>query len=612
MGNNKTRSLIIHGHFYQPPRENPWTNLVELQPSAAPAHDWNERINQECYVRNGCAPVMDAGMVTALLNNYEYISFNFGPTLLSWLSEHAPETLAAIIEGDRLSALRCNGHGNAIAQVFNHMIMPLASARDKKTQVLWGIADFKFRFGREPEGMHLAECAVDTATLETLAEAGIKFTLLAPRQAKSWRKIGSNDWSTSGGIDPSRAYLCKLPSGKSITIFFYDGPISRAVAFEKLLNSGPEFLKRLKLGYSKDRQHYQLMHIATDGESYGHHHPYGEMCLSWVLNQLSSDNDIQLTNYGQFLAEHPAEYEVQIHESSSWSCDHGIERWRSHCGCEAGRNTKYHQRWRGPLRDALNYLSGRLNDLFEKEGARYFKDAWAARDAYIAVLLNTACTCEFLSEHGKSDLSHIDRELALALLEMQRFAMYSFTSCGWFFDEISEIEPVHNLLDAARAIEMARQFTDEDLESMLLYKLDAAPSNLPDFGTGRGVWDKLIRPLAVVAEIQLLYEGKLNRPTRLQRLRRLLHSARQARVPLDESLLRMRLLDAYIDQQAAGSLDDTMTKEFKQLAAALNLDVRLLGWNRDGQVPPTQWSKGRKAARVPPCLASQAADKIKR
>ena len=357
MSTHPPRYICIHGHFYQPPRENPWLEAVEVQDSAAPYHDWNERINRECYAPNTRSRFVDSsGRIINLLNNYAWMSFNFGPTLLSWMETEAPQVLQGIIEGDKLSRERRHGHGNALAQVYNHLIMPLASERDKHTQVLWGIADFRRRFGHDPEGMWLPETAVDLASLEALAAAGIRFTILSPAQAKRWRKLGDNgdkDWpAANGGIDPSRAYLCRLPSGKSISLFFYDGNVSRNVAFDRLLDRGEKFLERLREGFDDSRPHAQLMHIATDGESYGHHHPHGDMALAYVHFKINGDPDIKLTNYGEFLELHPPEWEVEIHENSSWSCGHGIERWRSNCGCGMGRG--WHQEWRGPLRQALD------------------------------------------------------------------------------------------------------------------------------------------------------------------------------------------------------------------------------------------------------------------
>ncbi|HZW35241.1 MAG TPA: DUF3536 domain-containing protein, partial [Isosphaeraceae bacterium] len=452
------RYICIHGHFYQPPRENPWLDVVEVEDTAAPFHDWNERITRECYAPNTRARLLDgAGRISNLLNNYAWISFNFGPTLLQWLAAQAPEVHRGIVEADRLSRQRRRGHGNALAQNYNHLIMPLASRHDKETQVAWGIADFRHRFDRSPEGMWLAETAVDLETLEVLAEAGIRFTILAPRQARRWRKLGTKDWQeVPDGIDPSRAYLCRLPSGRSIVLFFYDAIVARQVAFERLLDSGERFLERLFQGFDPRREHAQLMHIATDGESYGHHHPHGDMALAYALNRLAQHPEVRLTNYGEFLELHPPEWEVEIHPNSSWSCAHGVERWRADCGCRFRGD--WHQRWRGPLRAALDGLKVQLDHLFSTRGRECFPNPWAARNAYIQVILSREhdpaepepgkddeAIGTLLARHGHPDLDATQVSDALRLLEMQLDAMLMFTSCGWFHDELSGIEPVQCL-----------------------------------------------------------------------------------------------------------------------------------------------------------------------
>jgi alpha-amylase/alpha-mannosidase (GH57 family) len=496
---SQQRYLCIHGHFYQPPRENPWLGVVEVQDSAAPFHDWNERITHECYAPNTRARLVDSqGRIINLLNNYAWISFNVGPTLLQWMSVSAPEVLRWIVEADRLSQERRRGHGNALAQVFNHMIMPLASPRDKRTQVLWGIAAFRHFFGRDPEGMWLAETAVDTASLEALAEGGIHFTILAPRQARRWRKLGERGWvEMPGGIDPSRAYLCRLPSGRSIVLFFYDGIVSQQVAFERLLDHGERFLARLFQGFDACREHPQLMHVATDGESYGHHHAHGDMALAYVLQRLSQDTSVRLTNYGEFLELHPPQWEVEIHENSSWSCAHGVERWRADCGCKSRGD--WHQKWRAPLRRALDELKEHLDHIFSTRGRVCFPNPWGARDAFIDLVLHTsdpAAATEFLQKFGHADLDPAQTADALRLLEMQKDAMLMFTSCGWFFDEISGLETVQCLLYAARSLALARQF-GRDLEGPFVEALSESPSNLPRFGDGAGVWNEVVRPTVV-------------------------------------------------------------------------------------------------------------------
>jgi alpha-amylase/alpha-mannosidase (GH57 family) len=490
------RYVCIHGHFYQPPRENPWLNVVEVEDSAAPFHDWNERITRECYAPNTRSRLLDGQVrITHLLNNYAWISFNFGPTLLQWMAEGAPEAYQGIIEADRLSRERRGGHGNALAQNFNHTIMPLSSRHDKETQVAWGIADFRQRFERHPEGMWLAETAVDLETLEVVAEAGIRFTILAPRQARRWRKLGTKTWEEiPEGIDPSRAYLCRLPSGRSIVLFFYDGIVSRHVAFERLLDSGERFLDRLFQGFDDRREHAQLMHIATDGESYGHHHPHGDMALAYALDRLAQHPEVRLTNYGEFLELHPPEWEVEIHENSSWSCVHGVERWRSDCGCRFRGD--WRQKWRGPLRRALDSLKTQLDHLFSTRGRECFPNPWAARNAYIQVILDRdrdEAIPGFLAEHGHPDLDAVQITDALRLLEMQQDSMLMFTSCGWFHDELSGIETVQCLQYAARAIHLAKQF-HRDFEPEFVAALQEAPSNVARYRDGRGVWEQLVGP----------------------------------------------------------------------------------------------------------------------
>lgn len=476
----------IHGHFYQPPRENAWLETVELQDSAAPFHDWNERINHECYAPNASARILDnEGSIIKIINNYAYISFNLGPTLLSWMEVADFETYQSILKADKLSQERYGGHGSALAQVHGHLILPLCNRQDKETQVIWGIEDFQHRFGRMPEGIWLAETAVDTETLEVLAEQGIKFTILAPRQAKAIRKINHEHWSQLGHatVDPRRPYLCKLPSGKEITLFFYDGNVSQGVAFEGLLNNGSAFAHRI-INTLDSNDEAQLAHIATDGESYGHHHRHGEMALASCLNHIEENTSIQLTNYGQYLELFPPTYEVQIHENSSWSCVHGVERWRSNCGCNTGGNHGWTQLWRHPLRATLNWLRDELIPIYEQEAGKLLKDIWAARNAYIQVILNRneAAVDRFIEKYCIRNINTKEKTQLLRLLELQRNAMLMFTSCGWFFDEISGIETNQILQYANRAIHYANQVASIDLHQAFINKLEQAPSNVHENG----------------------------------------------------------------------------------------------------------------------------------
>jgi alpha-amylase/alpha-mannosidase (GH57 family) len=496
----KEKYLCIHGHFYQPPRENAWLESVELQDSASPFHDWNERINFECYAPNTAARLLDnERQIINIVNNYSRISFNFGPTLLSWMEKADPATYQAILQADKESRSLLGGRGSALAQVYGHLILPLANRRDKETQVIWGIQDFEYRFGRKPEGMWLAETAADTETLEVLAENGISFTVLAPRQGKAIRKIGTENWQNlpSDSIDPRRAYLCKLPSGRSINLFFYHGGLAQDVAFKGLLNDGINFANAI-IGAFENINTPQLIHVATDGESYGHHHRYGEMALASCLDHLEKNSDIRLSNYSAFLAKYPPEWEAQIHENSSWSCVHGVERWRSNCGCNTGGRPDWNQNWRGPLRDTLNWLRDELIPIYETETKGLLKDPWAARNDYVQVVLqrgNEAVFQRFLDRHAAKALRETEKIQLLRLMEMQRQAMQMFTSCGWFFDEISGLETDQILQYANRAIHYAEQVAGIELHEAFLQRLEKSPSNY--YENGASSYRKNVMPARV-------------------------------------------------------------------------------------------------------------------
>jgi alpha-amylase/alpha-mannosidase (GH57 family) len=496
------RYVCVHGHFYQPPRENPWLEAVELQDSARPYHDWNQRITAECYAANAASRILDPqGRIERLQNNYARMSFNFGPTLLSWMDQEAPGVSRAIVQADLDSRERFGGHGSALAQAYNHLIMPLANQRDRRTQVIWGLEDFRGRFGREPEGMWLPEAAVDADTLELLAEFGLRFTVLAPRQAARVRPLGGGEWEDVGGgrVDPTRAYLARLPSGREIALFFYDGPISQAVAFEGLLESGEKLMERVKGGFSDQRHWPQLMHLATDGETYGHHHRKGEMALAYALDGLERDEALRLTNYGQYLELHPPEWEVEVFENSSWSCVHGVERWRADCGCSSGGRAGWHQKWRAPLREALDWLRDRVAAFFVDQAAGLLTDPWQARDAYIRVINDRSPQglAGFLQEQAGRELDNQERVQALRLLEMQRHALLMYTSCGWFFDELSGIETVQVMQYAARCLQLAEEVTGQRLEEQFLARLEKAPSNLAAHPDGRAVYQRFVQPARI-------------------------------------------------------------------------------------------------------------------
>jgi len=486
--------ICIHGHFYQPPRENAWLEEIELQESAAPFHDWNERIDSECYNTNANSRVLDdEGKIIDIVNNYSKISFNFGPTLLSWMEKNSPETYAGILKADKESMENFGGYGSAMAQVYNHLIMPLCNRRDKETQVKWGIIDFEKRFKRKPDGMWLAETAVDYETLEVLAENDIKFTVLAPRQAKAFRKIGDENWSQ--GINSQLHYICNLPSGKKITLYFYDGDGSQAVAFKGLLKDGKELANNLTKSFNIFSGDHPLVHIATDGESYGHHHRYGDMALAYCLRYIEENKLASLTNYAQFMNLFEAEHEVEIHENSSWSCVHGIERWRSNCGCNTG-GTSWNQEWRKPLRDTLNWLRDNLVEVYEREMRFFNNDVWELRNKYIDIILdrNIVNVEKFIKDNAPEGLDEEQTTKFIRLMEMQRQCLLMFTSCAWFFDEISGIETVQVLQYANRAIQLAERESNVHLEEEFISRLSFIKSNIPEYDNAAVIYQKFVIP----------------------------------------------------------------------------------------------------------------------
>ncbi|MFT0743477.1 DUF3536 domain-containing protein [Synechococcus sp. RC10B2] len=492
--------VVLHGHFYQPPREDPWLNRIERQPSAAPFHDWNERILAECYRPNAFARILDEqGRVVRIVNNYEFLSFNFGPTLLSWLEEHDVEVYQRILTADRLSAERLEGHGNAIAQVYNHVILPLANERDKYTQIRWGIADFQHRFGRFPEGMWLAETAIDAATVKALVDCGIRFVILAPSQAQRIRPLGQTEWIdvSQGQIDPSRPYRCFTQDRSGyLDIFFFDGPISRDLGFGDIVYSTQSLAERIRLAIRPDRKgEPYLINCATDGETFGHHKRSVERTLAYAFCEEFPRRGWQVGNYGHFLSHHPPTWEVQLKPVTAWSCAHGVGRWSRDCGC--GAVPGWHQRWRQPLREALNWLRDQLAEIYETEAKAYLRDPWLARDRYIEVILDRERCEAFLQEHQSHRLTAEDRVQVLRLLEMQRYGQLMFTSCGWFFEELSRPEGVQILRYAARAIELAAAVADVDLEEEFLGRLSKAPSNLDLYRDGKGVYWALVRPALI-------------------------------------------------------------------------------------------------------------------
>ncbi|MFQ4145923.1 DUF3536 domain-containing protein [Chlorogloeopsis sp. ULAP02] len=526
--------VTVHGHFYQPPRENPYLDAIERQGGAAPFHDWNERIHYECYRPNAFARVLnDRGEVLGIVNNYEYLSFNIGPTLMSWLERHDVEVYQRILEADRKSCDRLNGHGNAIAQVYNHIIMPLANERDKYTQIRWGKADFRTRFGRDPEGMWLAETAVDYPTLEALVKEGIRFIVLAPSQAQRCRLLPTHEnphpeWHEVGGsqIDPTRPYRCYLKptlstassplSGVSLSpreedaendgmcassdpeslpyidIFFYDGPISRDMGFSDVLFNSHHLMGRVGAAVRGDHRPAQLISVATDGETFGHHKGGTEKTLAYAFIEEFPRQGWEVTNFAHYLSLNPPTWEVELKPVTAWSCAHGVDRWQDNCGCGGGG--EWHQLWRRPLRNTLNWLRDQLIEVYEEHGKLFFNDPWQARDEYIEVIRDRspANVHRFLCRHQNHKLSDAERVDALRLLEMQRHALLMFTSCGWFFEEISRPEGTQILRYAARALELAGDVAGVQLEKGFLKRLTLAPSNVDLFKHGGEVYRQLV------------------------------------------------------------------------------------------------------------------------
>ncbi len=494
---SEKKYVCVHAHFYQPPRENPWIEEIEREDSAAPYHDRNERIHLECYRANTAARLVDErNRILNLVNNYRYLSFNFGPTLISWIERHHPWVYKNILDADRHSVDALGGHGNAMAQVYNHIIMPLANRRDKLTQIRWGIADFKHRFGRAPEGMWLAETAVDRETLELLAQEGIKFTILSPYQALRWRfqKADTRWREASGGAIPTgRAYRYPCPGGKDLHIFFYDSALAHGIAFDRLLEHSSRFLGQIDRSWSERAPTGEpwLVNTATDGETYGHHFKFGDMALASAFNALRGDPSARIVNYGWFLDTFPVVAEVEIIERTAWSCAHGVGRWSDDCGCHLGGEPGWNQKWRAPLRQAFDYLRDALAEHFQtRMGELCNQDPWELRDGYIEAILDRKGPGgeRFLASRLGAKARSVEAVRFLQLLEMQRFALFMYTSCGWFFDEISQLEAVLVLKYAAMAIDLAARTGSPDLLPAFLKLLEAAPSNLPEYANGAKVF----------------------------------------------------------------------------------------------------------------------------
>lgn len=489
--------FTIHGHFYQPPRENPWTGVIESQPSARPFHDWNDRIASECYSPNAASRILSSnGKITDIVNNYEYMSFNMGPTLMGWLRVHAPDTYRRIQEADKKSCERLNGHGNAIAQVYNHIILPLATPEDRKTQIRWGVQDFEFHFGRKPEAIWLAETAINMATICDLIEEGIRYVILSPTQAESFRKIGDSEWKgcANTDIDTTRPYrIFPRDAGGNLIregyldVFFYNPWLSSAVGFEHLLRDAHVFGKRICDAWDSNRREPQLVSIGTDGESYGHHEAFGDMCAAWLYNRYAPEHNMVPVNYGWYLEQFPPVYEVTLKnaqgEGCAWSCAHGVGRWYRDCGCSTGAAAGWNQKWRGPLRDAFNHLKALADEVFLREFPKVSdRDPWEARNEFVETLVcpeDSTRMDNFLAKVLRNPSNDQDRIVVVRLMEIQKYCMFSFTSCGWFFNDIEGLEPVQNMRYALRAIELFKMFlpSSHPIKDQVLSILGRAVSN---------------------------------------------------------------------------------------------------------------------------------------
>ena len=483
--------IVVHGHFYQPPRENPWTGRIDPQPDAGPFRDWNERVYAECYRPNAFVRI-GSPEGERVVNNYEVLSFNVGPTLLGWIKRAHPRTYTRIIEADRTSRIH-RGYGNAMAQAYHHTILPLSSRRDVRTQILWGLADFQAHFGRRAEGMWLPETAASDHVLTALIDAGVEFTILAPWQAANWREEGG-DWvdARSNPVDVRYPHLYRHPdgSGRSMTLFFYDAEIARAIAFERGISSAEHFAGMFAERISSNGT---LVHAATDGETYGHHHKFGELGLAYGLHVEAPGRGLEPTNYAAYLARNPARREVRIveGEGTSWSCAHGLGRWKRNCGCATGGRPGWNQKWRTPLRTALEIVSDSADASFARHGRTLLRDPWGARDRYVNVVLNEISAGDFVQSESMRPLRSNEVERAVKLLELQNMSMSMFTSCGWFFNDVAGVETVQILSYAARALESLIELDEPAPVDSFLGTLASARSNDPAQGTGLDVFTRI-------------------------------------------------------------------------------------------------------------------------
>lgn len=497
----KNKFVCVHGHFYQPPRENPWLDAVEPEASAHPYRDWNTRIFEECYGPNAACPLAGPdGRLVGMADNFALMSFDFGPTLLSWLESERPSFYRALLACDEAS-VREREHGNAVAHPYIHAILPLQTPRDKRTLVRWGLEDFQARFRRPAEGFWLPETAVDDETLEVLVEQGLRYTILSPLQAARLREVGSGEegWKDVNPVklQPTRPYrwLSKAQPGKSLAVFFYHEKLSRGVVSGETIESGEAFFRKIHARFLPEDS-TQLVSVASDGEFYGHHHRHGAAALAEAFARLSAAG-IAAVNYGQFLDIVPPPQEVEIAQRTAWSCEHGLGRWTRDCGCRVGPEGTS-QGWREPLRQALDELSTRLDDVYERNAGRFLQDFREAREGYALRLsdFSDGAGARYFESRARLPLDRDEAVDALRLLELERHRLSMFTSCGWFFDDVAGLEAAQCLAHAGRAAELARPYCGEDLEAALLARLEQVPCNAAELKTGRGVYEKLVKPRA--------------------------------------------------------------------------------------------------------------------
>jgi len=497
-------ALVVHGHFYQPPRENPWTDEVPREPDATPFHDWNARIHAECYRANAYARIVaGTNKIKSLVNNYDRLTFDFGPTLARWLERHDAQAARRIREGDATQRQRL-GQGGGLAQVWAHPITPLLSPHDRRTQIAWGLHDFRRRFGRDAEGIWLPETAVNTPTLEALIDAQIRFTILAPEQVAAVRQPGK-DWVSvnANTLDTGRLYRWPHPdgSGRSIALAIFDGPVSRNLAFGTASRDAGTFLAAVRdAGDRSSAEGQGLVLAATDGELYGHHKKFADLTLAYATDIAAASAGIEVTNLASFLEHQPPTWEAQLNtgpdgEGTAWSCSHGVGRWCRDCGCAMDTSRGWSQAWRGPLREALDRLRDGAARFFADAGDDFFADPWQARDAYGEIVdAPPEERIRYLQSLGRGPLkrgqAHAARR-ALGLMEMQRSLLLMYASCAWFFDDIAGLESMIGLRRAAHAIDVWRSLGGRPPESAFLDILANAKSNQPVLGTGAYVFRRV-------------------------------------------------------------------------------------------------------------------------